>query len=263
MTGAALYHGTVLHRRLRPRRHVLRYRVFSMMLDLDRLAELDRELRLFAYNRAGVLSFHDADHGDGSGAPLRPQVEAYLAAARVDLAGGAIRVLCYPRLFGYVFNPLTVYFCHHRDGDLAAILYEVSNTFGERHTYVIPVGPGQAAGGAVRQSCAKRFHVSPFIGMDADYAFRVVPPGDRVTVAITETDDDGPFLQASFTGRREACSDRTLWRAVLRYPLMTLKVIGAIHWEALTLWRKGVPVHRRPRSPAAAVTICSGERETP
>lgn len=258
---AALYHGTVLHRRLRPRRHVLRYRVFWMMLDLDLLGEVAAGSRLFAWNRSGVLSFHDRDHGDGSGRPLRPQIEAHLAAAGLDLGGGAIRVLCYPRLFGYVFNPLTVYLCHRPDDTLGAIVYEVSNTFGERHSYVLPVAA--APGEVVRQSVDKRFHVSPFIGMDARYHFRVQPPGDRLAVAITETDAQGAFLHASFTGRFEAVSDRALARALLRYPLMTLKVIGGIHWEALRLWAKGVPLHRRPGPPPSPATVSSADQDLP
>lgn len=259
MTGAALYHGTVLHRRLRPRRHVLRYRVFWMMLDLDLMGEVEAGSRLFAHNRPAVLSFHDSDHGDGSGRPLRPQIEAHLAAAGVDADGGPIRVLCYPRLFGYVFNPLTVYLCHRRDQTLAAIVYEVANTFGERHSYVLPVvsAPGAPPGEVIRQSIGKCFHVSPFIGMDARYHFRVQPPGERVAVAITETDAHGAFLHASFTGRFEAFSDRALAKALLRYPLMTLKVIAGIHWEALKLWGKGVPVHRRPAAPVGPVTVAS------
>lgn len=262
---AALYHGTVLHRRLRPRRHVLRYRVFWMMLDLDRLGEVVAGSRLFAWNRWGVLSFWDKDHGDGSGRPLRGQIEALLADAGVSQDGGPIRVLCYPRLFGYVFNPLTVFLCYRPDDSLAAVVYEVSNTFGERHSYVLPVeaSPDQM----VRQSADKQFHVSPFIGMDARYHFRILPPGERVAVAITETDDAGPFLHASFSGRFEAVSDRTLLRALLRYPLMTLKVIGGIHWEALRLWMKGVPVHRKPAATSAAASThppaSSSDRENP
>lgn len=262
MTGLALYHGTVLHRRLRPKRHVMRYRVFWMLLDLDHLGEADRGLRLFTHNRAGVLSFWDRDHGDGSGRPLRPQIEGHLASAGLDIGGGAIRVLCFPRLFGLVFNPLSVFLCHHPDGTLAAVLYEVSNTFGQRHTYVVPVRADEAAAGLVRQTAPKRFYVSPFVGMTADYHFRVIPPGARTAVAITETDDHGPFLHASFSGTREEASDRALFRALLRYPLMTLKVVGGIHWEALKLWGKGVPLHRRPPPPESAVTLCSVEGKT-
>jgi len=143
---STLYVGSVMHRRLRPRRHRLRYRVFWMLLDLDEIERLPRVLRLFSHNRFNAVSFHDADHGDGSATPLRAQVERHLAAAGIALGGGAIRLLCMPRILGYGFNPLSVYFCYQRSGLLAAILYEVHNTFGERHSYLIPTGGPVSAG---------------------------------------------------------------------------------------------------------------------
>ncbi len=249
---SALYHGTVVHRRLRPRRHDLRYRVFAMLIDLDELARLHAVLPAFSHNRFNLFSFRDSDHGPGDGSPLRPWVERHLAAAGIDLDGGAIRLLCYPRILGYVFNPLSVYFCHRPDGALAAILYEVSNTFGERHTYLIPAqgdGPGP-----IRQACRKALYVSPFIAMDARYDFSIVPPGDRLAVVIRQSDDDGALLHASFVARRHRLTGRSLRQAFVGYPLMTLKVIAGIHWEALRLWRKGVPLHRRPAPPVEPVT---------
>ncbi len=147
---SCLYVGEVVHQRVRPSRHRLRYRVFSALLDLDELPQLDRRLRLFGHNRLNIFSFLDRDHGDGTGAPLRPWVEHHLERAGIELAGGAIRLLCYPRLFGYVFNPLSVYFCHRADGALAAMIYEVNNTFGERHSYLIPVDGVDAVRPAAR-----------------------------------------------------------------------------------------------------------------
>ncbi len=249
---SALYHGSVMHRRLRPRRHQLRYRVFSLLLDLDELPALHRSVRLFSHNRFNLFSFHDRDHGAGDGRPLRDWIEEHLRSADPALCGGPIRVLCYPRILGYVFNPLTVYFCHDASGRLSAILYEVSNTFSERHTYLFAVPEG--ANGPIRQSCRKVFYVSPFISADGRYDFTVVPPGDDLAVVIQESDDEGRLLDASFVGRREALTGTALLRAFVRYPLMTLKVIVAIHWEALKLWRKGVPLHDRPAPPQHAVT---------
>lgn len=237
---SALYAGSVIHERTRPRRHRLRYRVFSILFDLDELENLDRKLRLFGYNRRAVMSFFDSDHGDGGRTGLRNWVEANLERAGIDIRGGDIRVLCYPRMFGFVFNPISVYFCRSADKRLAAILYEVSNTNAERHTYVIPTLPGE--GEVVRQACRKTFFVSPFIEMDCTYRFRIVAPDDKVVVAITEQDRDGTFLSAVFSGARRPLSDRTLAWALLTYPLMTLKVVAGIHLEALRLWMKGVPV---------------------
>ncbi|MGQ9368654.1 DUF1365 domain-containing protein [Azospirillum sp. ST 5-10] len=260
MTGPAsgLYPGTVVHHRLRPVRHRLRYRVFSLLLDLDELPELDRRLRLFAHNRFALTAFHDRDHGDGR--PARAWADAQLAAAGLP-AGGPVRVLCFPRLLGYVFNPLSVWFCHRPDGGLAAVLHEVSNTFGQRHTYAIPAAAD--ADGLVRQSCAKGFYVSPFMDMETAYHFRIRPPGDTVAVAIRQTDAAGTVLHAALAGRRVELSDRALAAAWLRHPLMTAKVTAAIHWEALRLWRKGLAVRPRPPAPASPVTVVPLRSEDP
>jgi len=252
---SAIYRGAVLHRRLRPRRHRLDYRVFSLLLDLDDLPSLDGRLRWFGYNRGAPLSFHDRDHGPGEGTPLRPWVDAELARAGLDLGGGPIRVLCYPRLWGYVFNPLTVYFCHHPDGRLGAMLYEVNNTFGDRHCYLIPVDATQAGAQVIRQACDKRLYVSPFMEMETRYHFRVQPPGETIAVAIRQTDADGPILFASFTGNRAPLSDRALAGAVARHPLMTLKVMAGIHWEALKLFAKGMRLLPRGPAPRDLVTV--------
>ena len=245
---SAIYRGKVVHERFRPKRHRLLYRVFTMLLDLDELPDLDRRLSLFGYNRWAPLSFHDRDHGPTDGRPLRPWVEERLSEAGIEPDGGPIRLLCYPRMLGYVFNPLSVYFCYRRDGNPAAILYEVCNTYRERHTYVIPVGDRDRS--VIRQSCSKALYVSPFIGMDAEYRFRIVPPGRSVNVVIRQEDADGLLLAASFNGQREALTGRVLVRCLAGFPFLTVKIISAIHWEALRLWLKGFRVFRH--NPAAA-----------
>jgi DUF1365 family protein len=249
---SGLYVGAVAHHRFKPRRHRLRYRLFMLLLDLDELAELDRGRRLFAHNRAGLISFHDADHGDGSGAPLRPQIERQLAAADLP-TGGPIRILCLPRVLGFVFNPLSEIYCHAPDGRLIAVVHQVSNTFGERHSYLLRVG--EADGEAVRHSCAKRFHVSPFMDMELSYDFRILPPGERVSTAISVSDEEGPVLAAVFAGARRPLTDANLLEAWLTHPLVTLKVVGAIHWEALKLWLKGMKPRRKPDPPDEAWTV--------
>ena len=251
-----LYIGRVYHGRLKPFRHQFRYRVFSLYLDLDDIPALAKRLRLFSHNHPNLLSFHDKDHGARDGSPLRPWVEHALASRGIDLSGGPIGVLCFPRLFGYVFNPLTLYFCHHPDRGLAAIVYEVKNTFGQQHAYVLPVGGGaiEKPTEAVEQGCNKRFYVSPFITMDCRYRFRVHPPGDRLSVLIRQSDQEGDLLVASQTGRRVRLTDTTLLRAVAAHPLMTHKVFGAIHWHALRLWLKGARFHRKPAPPAEPIS---------
>jgi DUF1365 family protein len=259
---SAIYEGDVLHVRRRPRAHRLRYRVFSLLLDLDELGDLSKSLRLFGYNRAAVFSFWDRDHGLGEAGGLKGWLSDRLEDAGIRSAGMRIRVLCYPRIFGYVFNPLTVYFCETADRDCRAILYEVSNTFGERHTYIISVEDGGA--GIERHTCRKRMYVSPFMPMDCTYRFDIAPPGEDVRIGIHEEDADGPLFFASFRGRRRTLSDGALLRVLFRYPLMTLKVIGAIHWEALRIWLKGVPFHRHEaRSRPFTSSVVEGKPEVP
>lgn len=248
-----LYPGRVNHTRLRPRRHALAYRIFMLRLDIDNLDGEARALRLFSHNRFNLLGVHDADHGDGSAAPLGGQVRARLAEAGLAHAGARIEALLMPRILGRAFNPLTVYFCHDADGALSAILYEVHNTFGERHSYMIAAGP--AGADPVRQQAPKRFHVSPFMDMDLDYRFEVTPPSEAVAIRIAVFDRQGPLLMASFAGKGEPMTDASLLRAWLAHPWQTVGVLAAIHWEALKIFAKGLGYRRRPPAPVAAVTL--------
>jgi DUF1365 family protein len=251
---SALYVGTVVHRRLRPRAHRLRYRLFWMLVDLDEIDAMARRLRLFSHNRFNAVSFYDADYGDGSGAPLRPQVERHLAKSGIDFDGGKVSLFCMPRIFGYGFNPLSLYFCYSKTGALVAILYEVHNTFGERHSYLIAVDDPVNNRAVIAQQCRKVFHVSPFMDMDMTYQFRVAAPDERVAVAINAAKVDGVQLFAALAGRRRDLTDAALLRLLLSHPLLTLKVIGAIHWHALRLLLKGIKLRHHPAPPAAPVT---------
>ena len=242
---SALYPGWVMHRRVRPRHHRFKYRVFAMLVDLDELPSLNDRLWLFRWNRPGLFSFYDRDHGDGR--PLNAWLNGLLASAGIA-ANGPRRVLCYPRILGYVFNPLSVWFCHDEAGALRAIIHEVHNTYEERHAYVF-AADGTAL---VRHACAKDFYVSPFLSADCRYHFRILPPGEKVAVTIHEEESGAPVLSASFSGQRRMLTDRALFSMLLAYPLMTVKVIAAIHFEAVRLMLKGVRRHRHvARAPAA------------
>ena len=255
---SALYVGSVMHHRLRPARHRLRYRLFTLLLDLDEMEGLGQRLRWFSVDRFNLFSLRRRDHGDGAAEGPRGFVEAQLRAAGLP-AGGAIRLFTMPRLLGYAFNPLSVYFCHHPDGRLQALLYEVNNTFGERHHYLIPVSPAQAEGGkTIAQRCDKRFHVSPFLPMALEYRFRLQPPqaadGSPLAVGVNVHDAEGLLLMTRHDARRRPLTDAALLRAWLSHPLLTVKVVAAIHWEALRLWRKRVPFFRKPAPPDRPVT---------
>ncbi|MBS7539503.1 DUF1365 domain-containing protein [Ancylobacter lacus] len=261
----ALYVGRVLHLRLRPRRHRLSYRVFSLLIDLDDLARARRGsglagLRLLSRDRFNLASLRDRDYGDGSGTPLKAQVEAHLLAAGLEPDGGAVTLLTMPRILGYGFNPLNVYFCHRRDGRLAAILYEVNNTFGQRHSYLAAVDPDAAPGAPIRQSAEKCFYVSPFMDMALSYGFRVLPPAERLVISIAVRDGEGLLLSAVHEARRERLTDRALMWASLVCPLLTVKVIAAIHWEALLIWAKGIGLRARPAPPGHAVSVSPAHR---
>jgi len=243
---AALYVGEVMHARLKPVGHRFNYRVMSLLIDLDRLEEADRTSVLFGVNRPALYSFHEKDHGERDGSSLRAYVARAATAHGIELAGGRVRLLCYPRLLGYAFNPLSVYFCERADGTLALVIYEVRNTFGELHSYVLPVRPGEITPAGLRQEQDKLFYVSPFVAMAMRYHFRISPPADAVKLRILETDREGPLLAASFSGRRCDLTSRALLAAFAALPLMTFKVIAAIHWEALRLWLKGARLVPRP-----------------
>ncbi len=256
---SALYMGWVYHQRIRPSRHRLRYRGYWLLLDLDELETAARRLRTFSYNRSNILSFYDQDYGERSSRALRSQIEEHLRTTGLPDAGHHIRLLCMPRVLGYVFNPLSIYFCHGRDGELAAVIYEVTNTFGERHSYLIPRKPSPDP--IVRQRCDKQFYVSPFLDMEMSYDFRLTKPEEALSLSVLGSNAEGPIIFASMKARRFALSDANLLRAACTHPLLTQKVIGAIHWEALRLWAKGLKLRPRPGVPEMRVTsVCPHPR---
>jgi DUF1365 family protein len=237
---AALYWGKVMHARWQPVQHRFTYRVMNLLIDLDRLKEADRQSWLFGINRAAPFSFHERDHGDGRGTGLSQHARQLAAERGIDLSGGRILLLCYPRVFGYVFNPLSIYFCYRASGNLALLIYEVRNTFGEMHSYILPVQEN-CVSSVVRQSQSKSFYVSPFMEMETHYRFSVSPPRQDVRVRILQSGAQGAMFAAAFCGRRRTLTSRSLLAALLGLPFLTLKVIAAIHWEAMRLWLKGVP----------------------
>ena len=252
--GSRLYAGEVMHRRLFPVRYRFAYRVFSILVDLDRIEAEGRRLRWFSVNRFNLASFSTRDHGPRDGSPLRPWIDARLAEHGLPPAH-RVHLLCFPRVLGYTFNPLSVWYCQNAEGEVFAINCEVSNTFGEHHHYLLH-RDGQPLGNPARARAEKRFHVSPFVDMEAEYRFRFTPPGDRLAIGILEFQHGAPMLVATQVGRARPLTDRQLARLWLRIPLLPLKVMALIHWQAAKIWLRGARFHRKPDAPAKEVSSC-------
>ncbi|MBB3320421.1 MULTISPECIES: DUF1365 domain-containing protein [unclassified Rhizobium] len=255
---SALFPGKVTHKRLKPKQHRLTYHIYSLLIDLDELEALDRGLRLFSVDRFNVFSFYRKDRGDRSGSDLKKQVERSMLAAGVEPDGGSIRLLTMPRLLGWAFNPLSAFFCYGKDGALRAILWEVDNTFGERHGYMIPVETPDGA--EIVQLCDKAFFVSPFMDMNLRYEFRVLPPSDKILISIGALDEEGLLLTARHLAQRTELTDAALLKTFFATPLLTLRVIGGIHWEAIKIWLKGVRLRVRPKPPKHSVSLVRNDR---
>ncbi len=256
MTAAsALYFGKVIHTRFRPKAHHLDYRVFWLFLDLAEMDRIDSQLRHFSVGRFNLVSFHPRDHGDGSDTPLRDQITNWLGKAGIDIGQGAIRLLTMPRILGYVFNPISIYYCYDETGRLAALVYEVTSTFKNRHSYVIPVPDADLGQRHFEQAAAKALYVSPFMDMEMDYRFRGHVPSKTLDLMIDGSDAHGKLIHASMSAQRQPLTDKSILRAMVGFPLLTMKVVAAIHWEALKLWVKGVGLTKQPAPPAEAATV--------
>jgi DUF1365 family protein len=248
---SALYQGRVRHTRLHPLHHDFEYRIYYAMFDLGELEELARDLRFFSIGRPNLYGFDPADHGVEKVGDLRPWVEATLARAGVNLEGGRVSLLTLPSVLGYVFNPISVWYCYGPGDELRAVIHEVRNTFGDRHIYVAPIG----ASSDLRHAVEKRLHVSPFNDMDQTYHFTMTRPGDHLSLAIEQTDSEGTMFRAGLRLRRLPMNDLNLLKLFLAHPLVTLHVIVGIHWQALRLWLKGANYRKRPEPAKDTVTI--------
>ena len=245
---AALYPSRVSHRRLSPKAYRFVYRVFYLLVDIDRLDETSNRLRLFSRNRFNLLSFHDRDHGRGEPGGLRLWAESLLHERGVELAGGRIRLLSLPRVFGYGFNPISLWYCEHADGSLRAVIAEVHNTFGERHSYLLASGGAAMPYQQVHEK-DKCFHVSPLMDMEGRYRFEFTDPAERSRLVIQEYRRGELLMVATLAGERRALTDGNILKQVLTMPWMALKVVAGIHWEALKIWLRGTKFHSKPAPP--------------
>jgi len=257
---SAIGRSTVRHRRHRPRTHELELRTLHVLIDIEELPELDRRVRGFAYDRAAPMAIRSADHlrGEQCG-DLRGEVTRLLARQGVALPAGRLQLLCHPRTFGHVFDPVAWWFAYHPDGELGLVLAEVTSTFGDRDVYVLDtLEPGP--NGTVRASADKRLHVSPFLPVDGlRYQFVIRPPGaepgGRTLVHMEVEDADGVVLDATQRVELTPMHSRTVLGALVRFPFVSLRSLAWIHAHAVLLWRKGVPFHRRPEPPAGALRV--------
>ena len=237
MTNSCIYNGTVIHKRFKPKEHFFKYKVFSLLIDLSELDELNKKIRFFSFNKFNLISFHEKDHGERDGSSIVEWVKLNLKNNNISYDKIKIKLLCYPRILGYVFNPLSVFFVYDENEKLISILYEVKNTFGEQHTYVFRV---DNESNLIQNNCSKKFHVSPFLEMDCKYFFRILNPNKKLSIIIDQYDKDGKILFASQDGKRSDLDSKQLIKSYLKHPLMTFKIISAIHFEAFKLWAKGI-----------------------
>ena len=237
MINSAIYNGQVIHKRFKPKVHYFRYNVFSLLIDLSELDTIDKEISFFSLNKFNLISFFEKDHGERDGSSLINWVNKNLEKNNIPTQDIKIKILCYPRILGFVFNPLSVFYVYNSQNKLISILYEVKNTFGEQHTYIFKITKDE---NLVQNKCAKKFHVSPFIEMDCNYFFRLLKPGDKISVIIDQYDKEDKILFASQDGIRTEFNSKELIKSYLKHPLMTFKIIIAIHYEAFKLWIKGI-----------------------
>ena len=238
MINSNIYNGTVIHKRFKPKEHFFKYSVFSLLIDLSELDYLDKQVRFFSYNKINLISFYDKDHGNRDGTSIIDWVKKNLNQNNISSENIKIKLLCYPRILGYVFNPLSVFYVYNNQDKLIAILYEVKNTFGEQHTYIFKINNSDKL---LQHNCLKKFHVSPFIEMDCKYFFRTLVPDKKMSVVIDQYDNnDDKLLYASQDGYIADLKSSELLKSYIKHPLMTFKIIIAIHFEAFKLWSKGI-----------------------
>ena len=234
---SSIYNGTVIHKRFKPKKHFFKYSIFSLLIDLSELEELDKRIKFFSFNKFNLVSFYEKDHGQRDGSSLIDWIKRNLNENKINSKDVKIKILCYPRIFGYVFNPLSVFFIYDTTDRLISILYEVKNTFGEQHTYIFKV---KDDANIFQHNCSKKFHVSPFIEMNCNYFFRILKPGEKMSVIIDQYQEHEKILYASQDGKRADFTSKELLKSYIKHPLMTFKIISAIHYEAFKLWTKGI-----------------------
>ena len=256
INNSCIYNGKVIHKRFKPKEHYFKYNVFSLLIDLDELNIIGKKIKFFSYNKFNLISFYDEDHGNRDGSSLIHWVKKNLNQISVDTSQIKIKLLCYPRILGYVFNPLSIFFVYDKNSSLKAILYEVKNTFGEQHTYIFKIGSKDKN---IQNYCEKKFYVSPFMDLSSKYHFKILNPENKLSIVINQSDNNGKLLYASQDGIRSELSTKNLILSYLKHPLMTFKIISAIHFEAFRLWTKGIKLVKKKIKTKNNITIEKNE----
>ena len=236
-----IFVGKVIHTRFKPKKHHFKYNVFSLLIDLDEIQELDKNLNFFSYNKFNLISFFNIDHGNRDGRNVKEWAKEQLIKKDIKFKKIRVEILCYPRILGYVFNPLSILYIYNENDKLISIFYEVKNTFGEQHTYIFETNDQNL----IKNKCNKKLYVSPFIEMDCEYNFTVTKPGDTISIIINQNDKEGKLLFASQDGKAQYLTTKNLLFNYLKHPFMTFKVIVAIHYEAFKLWIKKVKLVKK------------------
>ena len=237
---SCIYNGIVKHQRFKPIEHSLNYKTFSILLDLDEIENLAKNISIFSLNKFNIFSFYNCDHGARDEGSLKDWVQKNIKKFNISNNITKIKLLCYPRVFGYVFNPLSIFYCYENN-DLKAIFYEVKNTFNEQHTYIFKIKDNEK----IEQKCKKKFYVSPFMDMKTYYNFKLLNPKEKLSIFIRQTNGEETVLTATQTGDKKEFSFKQLLINFFKYPLMTIKIISSIHYEAFFLWKKGAVYRKR------------------
>jgi len=237
---SCIYNGIVKHQRFKPIEHSLNYKTFSILIDLDEIESLSRNISIFSLNKFNIFSFYNLDHGPRDGSSLKDWVSHNIKKFKISENITKIKLLCYPRIFGYVFNPLSVFYCYEKN-NLKAIFYEVKNTFNEQHTYIFKIKNNEK----IEQKCKKKFYVSPFMDMETYYNFKLLNPKEKLSIFIRQTNGVETILTATQTGDKKEFSFKQLVINFFKYPLMTIKIISSIHDESFFLWKKGAVYRKR------------------
>ena len=245
--GITLYHCEVMHRRNFPQNYRFDYKVFSFLLDIDTFKD-ENPSSILSFNRFNFFSIYTKDHGPRDGSQWRPWIDAILDEQNLSNAKHQIKLLCFPRILGYAFNPLSLWYCFGEDKQLYAVICEVRNTFGEHHHYLLHSN-NQPYKNKVKASKKKNFHVSPFINMNAKYHFTIAPPEEELLIVINEYQNDELMLTASQLGKRHEIDTPHLFGLFFRLPFMTMKIMLMIHWQALKIWLRGGVYHKKPKAP--------------